>query len=410
MSGKKTILITLKHYLPAFKSGGPVRSIEGFVQAFGPYYNIKIVTNDRDLDDANPFPDVRLNNWNMVGQAKVFYLDNNFTQLYNLVKLLRTEKYDLLYLNSFFDRKMSILPIILRAVGLIPEVPLVIAPRGEFSIGALNLRPARKSIYIKFFEYLRLFSGLYWQASTQYEKSDILRVFNKVDENDIFVAGDLSSASKYVQINEYIDATKQKSDTLKLVFLSRISPKKNLVFALAILSNLEFNVEFDIYGPVEDKSYWNKCIDIINTLPSNIKVFYKGILSHNEVIPTLAHYDLFFLPTLGENYGHVIEEAIHAGLPVLISDQTPWRNLRQIGIGEDLSLEKSNLFVNFLNEFHQYTNEKICEIRKNVLEQSAIIIKNMDAINDNRFMVETILSREENGSAKNNVSSISPEF
>lgn len=395
MSEKKTILITLKHYLPAFKAGGPVRSIEGFVLAFGPYYNIKIVTNDRDFDDPDPFQNIQLNYWVTNGQAEVFYLKNNFSQLFTLAKLLRTETYDLLYLNSFFDSKMSILPIFLRSLRLIPRKPVVVAPRGEFSIGALNIRYLKKNVYIKCFDYLRLFSGLCWQASTQYEKSDIQRVFNNLNSNDIFIAGDLSSASKNHRINKSVEAPKQKDDKLKLVFLSRIAQKKNLIYALTVVSNLEFNVEFDIYGPIEDESYWDLCVDIIDTMPNNIKVFYKGVLSHDQVISTLAHYDLFFLPTLGENYGHVVEEAIHAGLPILISDQTPWRNLRQIGIGEDLPLEKSQLFIDFLNEFYRYSPEQISRMKKHVLEQSEKIIESMDTINDNRFMIETILSRDE---------------
>src|SRR3546814_17574361 len=38
---------------------------------------------------------------------------------------------------------------------------------------------------------------------------------------------------------------------------------------------------------------------------------------------------------LGENYGHVIAEALEAGLRLLISDQTPWRGLAEAGVGHD---------------------------------------------------------------------------
>jgi hypothetical protein len=49
----------------------------------------------------------------------------------------------------------------------------------------------------------------------------------------------------------------------------------------------------------------------------------------------LAEYDLFLFPTLGENYGHVISEALASGCPVVISDQTPWRNLEAEGINRN---------------------------------------------------------------------------
>lgn len=41
----------------------------------------------------------------------------------------------------------------------------------------------------------------------------------------------------------------------------------------------------------------------------------------------------FLFPTLGENYGHVIFEALAAGCPVIVSDQTPWQDLEKREVG-----------------------------------------------------------------------------
>ncbi len=59
----------------------------------------------------------------------------------------------------------------------------------------------------------------------------------------------------------------------------------------------------------------------------------------------LEQAHLFFLPTHGENFGHAIAEAFAAGVPVLISDTTPWRDLRSSGVGWDLSLDEPQCFV-----------------------------------------------------------------
>src|SRR5205823_1312596 len=98
-------------------------------------------------------------------------------------------------------------------------------------------------------------------------------------------------------------------------------------------------------------------------LPTNIRVRAHGNLPHQQVIPTLSAYDLFFLPTLGENYCYVILEALVAGCPVLISDQTPWRNLPELGVGWDLPLQQPQLFRDALQrcvdmgaaEFQEYS-------------------------------------------------------
>ena len=65
----------------------------------------------------------------------------------------------------------------------------------------------------------------------------------------------------------------------------------------------------------------------------------------------IAKNHLFFLPTLGENFGHIILEAFCAGCPVLISDQTPWRDLEEKGVGWNLPLDQPELFREVLQRF-----------------------------------------------------------
>ena len=54
---------------------------------------------------------------------------------------------------------------------------------------------------------------------------------------------------------------------------------------------------------------------------------------------------MFFLPSFSENFGHAINEALSVGVPVLISDKTPWRNLQEKGMGWDLSLDNRRAFI-----------------------------------------------------------------
>jgi glycosyltransferase involved in cell wall biosynthesis len=66
---------------------------------------------------------------------------------------------------------------------------------------------------------------------------------------------------------------------------------------------------------------------------------------------TLAGYDLFLLPTRGENFGHAIFDALEVGLPVLLSDQTPWRDLERIGAGWSLPLANPDRFAATIDDF-----------------------------------------------------------
>ena len=120
-----------------------------------------------------------------------------------------------------------------------------------------------------------------------------------------------------------------KKGYLDLFFLGRITRMKNLKFALKILSKTKCPLVFSIYGPIDDLSYWKECKKIVNSLPTNIKVYYRGHIKHKEVKQAITTHDALFLPTLGENFGHSIAECLSEGIPVIISDQTPWNNLNQ---------------------------------------------------------------------------------
>ncbi|NLG05022.1 MAG: glycosyltransferase, partial [Clostridia bacterium] len=144
------------------------------------------------------------------------------------------------------------------------------------------------------------------------------------------------------------------------VFFSRIVPKKNLISAIKYFDTIDGEVNFDIYGPIEDDIYWKECQDAISKLPPNITVKHKGIIDHDHVFEVLSQYDAFLFPTWSENFGHVISEALFSECPVIISDQTPWRGLEEAGAGWDIELDNSSKFIQAINHVvHIDDNEQL---------------------------------------------------
>ena len=139
---------------------------------------------------------------------------------------------------------------------------------------------------------------------------------------------------------------------LRVVYISRIIPKKNIIFFLQLLKKLpeDIRLRFDIYGEVEDSNYWEQAKQIINSLPGNISVEDHGALPHGKVIEALEASHIFVLPSKGENFGHAIFESWSAGRPCLISDKTPWHHLKKQLTGWDLSLDHEQPWVNALVE------------------------------------------------------------
>ena len=58
---------------------------------------------------------------------------------------------------------------------------------------------------------------------------------------------------------------------------------------------------------------------------------------------TAAH--VLYMPSMGENFGHTLLEALSAGRPLLISDRTPWRDLERQHVGWDLPLNELSAFT-----------------------------------------------------------------
>lgn len=374
------ILILSDFYLPGYKAGGPIRSLANLVDNLGEEFSFNVVTKDRDFKDTKPYLGITADKWNKFGKARILYCSPGNTGFSTMRHIICNTPHDLLYLNSFFSQIFTIQPLFLRRLGLITRKPIVIAPRGEFSPGALKLKSFKKHFYLAMAKALRLYHGVIWQASNKNEETNIRRWFG--DYVLVIIAPNLP---KRIYVTNYKSVHRKKTKgCLKVMFLSRISRKKNLNSALKILKDLKGRIQFNIYGPLEDKRYWEECQNIMSSLPRNIECQYRGVVQHNQVIPVMMENDLFFLPTLGENFGHVILEAFIAGCPVLLSDQTPWRDLEKKGIGWDLPLDQPKRFQTVLKKCLEMDQDEYSEWSKRARRYGLKVSQNYKAIEENR--------------------------
>lgn len=336
---RRTIAVCLRYYLPGYRSGGPVRTISNLVEHLGDEFDFRIVTSDRDIHDAQPYPNVVLDSWQHVGKARVYYASPAAQTLAAMAKVLNAIDYDVLYLNSFFDSRFTILPLLAHRLGMLRQRPVIVAPRGEFAASALAIRSWKKLPYRLAARLSGLYSGVTWHASSEFELADIRRRMGERAARTTKIAVNLPSKRHALAAGTW--QPRHATEPLRVVFLARIAPMKNLDYALRVLASSGIAVTFDVYGMIDDRTYWNECQSLAAAMPLHVTVTYHGPLPHEMVAATLARHDVLFLPTRGENYGHVIAESLAQGTPVLISDRTPWRGLATTGIGWDLPLEPS---------------------------------------------------------------------
>ncbi len=337
---RKQVLVLSDYFLPGYKAGGPIRTLANLIDYLSNDIRFKVITRDNDLGDTKQYSGIKRNTWNSINKAEVYYLEPSSRSITALRKLLQTTDYEILYLNSLFSLNFAIKPLLLKKLGLIRNVPVVLAPRGEFSAGALAIKPFKKRLFLAVAKALGLYKSVIWQASSTFEEADIRRWFG----GDIAVVIAPNLTTKGRQNGDWKRKQTKIPGLLKLVFISRISRMKNLHGALEMLRNVKGNIIFDIYGPIEDQAYWAECEKKIKQLSSNIKVRYCGVVENDQVASVFSDHDLFFFPTRGENFGHVILESMLSGCPVLISDQTPWRNLADKGVGWDFQLSEPQRF------------------------------------------------------------------
>lgn len=385
---KPIILTFIAFYIPGYRGGGPIRTIANMVNRLGDDFDFRIVTSDRDFGDQHPYNAIEVDAWNQVGQARVFYASPSSRSLWKFARLIRDTPHDVLYLNSFFDPKFTLTPLLACRLRLAPRSPVVLAPRGEFSEGALKLKRWKKAPFINLVFRVRMFDNVLWQASTVYESADIKRVMciqesSVVVTNNIAVAPDLSQKIYLSEENNNALASMDKG-SLRVCFLSRIAPMKNLDYALKVLAQVKVRVQFDIYGPKERPVYWEECEALIKKLPPNIRTAYGGSVENSKVRAVIGMYDLFFVPSRGENFGHVFMEALSAGVPILVSDQTPWRDLKRQQLGWDISLEQPDEFVRALEEAAGFDAVTRAEMRARCVDFSRDIAEDSGALEMNR--------------------------
>jgi glycosyltransferase involved in cell wall biosynthesis len=324
-----------------------------------------------------------------------------------LVRTLIATPADLLYLNSFFARRYSMFVLFLRWIGLFRPKAVLLAPRGEFSAGALHIKQWRKRAYITLAKGAGLYANVLWHASSQFEEGDIHKAF--CQDESIAVAGPIAGQAGEIGRKLWIMTAldmpgaasgsafprrAKPAGSIRLVFLSRISKKKNLDGAISALRGLSGDIRFDIYGPIEDQPYWKACQNLISQLPANIAVAYRGEVHHAQVHELLSRYDALLFPTHGENYGHVIREALSAGCPVIISDQTPWRGLEALGVGWDLPLRNIERFAAVIQTCVDMHPDKFAEWAVRAQNYGFNLAKDPEIIRQNQNLFARALGHE----------------
>lgn len=351
---KKRILIFIDWFLPGDKAGGPVRSCANLIDHLQDDFDFSVVTRDTDYTESIPYKTIQSDAWNNLPDGKrVYYISAAQLNRETISRLLQEEDYDFIYLNGIWSQPFTVWP--LQAIRKLDQKPkVVLAVRGMLAPSAMAIKALKKKVFLAFAKLKGIYSGIVFHATNEKEADETRSVFGT--GSTVRVAGNLPR-----QVNQRADSRATKHEPLRIVSIARIAPEKNTLYAIESLMQVKSRAEVHFFGSIYNEAYFRECKTLSEKLPAHIPVSFPGALESEAIAETLSTYDLLFLPSRGENFGHIILEAMQAGVPVLISDQTPWENLAKEKAGWELSLDAPNAFAEKIDALAAMKNEEYAE-------------------------------------------------
>jgi glycosyltransferase involved in cell wall biosynthesis len=354
---KKRILVFIDWYLPGYKAGGGQRAFANLVSYLREEFEFFVVTRNCDFLESEPYTGIIQHKWQILSEGEnIYYLPEKDVSGKLYKQLVKEVQPDAVYVNGVYSWKFSILPLlVLKRLNYRNRI--LLGTYGMLAPAAIHIKGWKKRLFISVARIVGLYKQVVFHATSNQEERDIKVVFG--DSQRILRAPHLP-AKDFPPIREIM----KERGVLKLISVARISPEKNTLFALKVLSEVKnCQILFDLYGPKYDVEYWTNCQRSIGRLPSNVTVNYKGVAEGGRVLELISGYHALFMPTRGENFGYAILESFMAGRPVIISDQTPWKNLIEKNAGFDLPLEKPQQFVEKIEnlaDMTQTTFDNLC--------------------------------------------------
>lgn len=309
------VVVFAPYYPPAFRAGGPVKSVSELVRSPRNPAQTRVVSRNCDLgDDRALSPDG--DRWRWTGDELLWSCGTGACQAARGIRHALLWRPEAIYVNSLFDPLLAVLPALLwRLSPAARGAFLIVAPRGQTGAEALKRSRRRKQLLLLMWRVLSRSRRVVWHAASSNEQHDIEAA--------------LRPRRIVVRANEVgpllpVVAGPLPSDTLRAVFLGRIVPIKGLLPLLEFLRHSTVSMTLDVLGPEEDAEYAGRCHEAADALPSHVVVSFLGPIASTDVRGQLATYDVMLNPTRGESFGQAIGESLSVGTPVGLEDVTPW--------------------------------------------------------------------------------------
>jgi glycosyltransferase involved in cell wall biosynthesis len=336
------LFIFTQYFTPSKKAGGPITSISNLVTALD--QDFSIVSRGQDLNERENLEGIQVDTW--INSKKNYFVGLGFSSIRRYYKMLKSNSKEVFYINGIFDWKMNLLPMMIGK-------KLIISPRGMLQQGALKNGSIKKGFYLAICRYQLKKKDVIWHATDEVEAKDIELIFGNIKVEII---------PNIIKDNrQKISKSEKEIGQIKFIYFSLISEKKNLLFFLKLLNHWNGTFTLDIYGPDKDESYVNSCKEFVsNSLNLTGRVHFHGLISIEDFKCKAERYDYFVLPT-------AIVESLSVGLPVIISNKTPWI-FEKMNYSFALDLDNTDQWFSTFDKVSEMNNNMHLQARFEVLD------------------------------------------
>lgn len=211
------------------------------------------------------------------------------------------------------------------------NIAYVISPRGMLEPWSLQQKWLKKRIARWLYQDRDLKCAAALHATAESEAEQFKQLGFK---NPLIVSPNGVNVPKNFNHVERVERAERR-----VLFVSRMHPKKGVLelveaFKKVVsgevggLRSWKVELVYTVNGDFE-REYEAKIKARVKELGLQDQFVFTGALNDDEKWNAYARADLFALPTYSENFGIVVAEALWAGVPVITTKGTPWKELEE---------------------------------------------------------------------------------
>lgn len=331
------ILHVVPSYIPAYRYGGPIKSVHGLCKGLAALgHDVHVFTTNVDGPGDS---DVPLETQVDTDGVKVWYFASKFPRrLYwspPMAEMLkeRITTFDLVHLHSLFLWPTWAAARAARA----GHVPYIMSPRGML-VRDLIRKKSRfvKSLWLSLIERSNLRHAAALHVTSRLEQEEALRLGYRLPV--IYAVPNGVELDQGIDSDAVLPAVQGFLTGLKtfMLYIGRINWKKGLDRLIPALQHIP-DVHLVIAG--NDEEHYQPALEKLAVLHGVKKrITFTGAVNGADKAALLKNASVLVLPSYSENFGNVVLEAMAQGCPVAVTPEVGAAEIVQ-GYGAGLVLE-----------------------------------------------------------------------